>query len=49
MTTVIAPTQAPTIAPAQSFALTITRRVYAVDCMTGQRIGYFVRNYAIVG
>jgi hypothetical protein len=41
---------APTIAPAQtSFALDITRRVYAIDCMTGQRIGYFVRNYTIVG
>jgi hypothetical protein len=44
MTTMIAPT----IAPA-TFTLDVTRRVYAVDCMTGQRIAYFVRNYTIVG
>lgn len=39
----------PTIAPAQTFTLDITRRVYAVDCMTGERLAYFVRNYTIVG
>lgn len=43
MTTMIAPTIAPT------FTLDVTRRVYAIDCMTGKRIAYFVRNYAIVG
>jgi hypothetical protein len=37
----------PTIAPA--FTLDVTRRVYAIDCMTGERIAYFVRNYTIVG
>jgi hypothetical protein len=47
MTTIIAPTQAATIAP--TFKLDVTRRVYAIDCMTGARIGYFVRNYTIVG
>jgi hypothetical protein len=45
MTTVIAPT----IAPAQSFKLSITRRVYAIDCMTGAKLAYFVRDYKIVG
>lgn len=43
-------TIAPAAAPAtQGFALDITRRVYATDLMTGARLAYFVRNYAIVG
>ena len=28
--------------------LTITRAVYATDCMTGMRHRYYVRQYAIV-
>lgn len=44
MTTMIAPTIAPV-----SFKLAITRRVYAIDCMTGAKLAYFVRDYKIVG
>jgi hypothetical protein len=43
---------APTIAPArtlEAFKLSITRRVYAVDCMTGEKLAYLVRDYKIVG
>jgi hypothetical protein len=48
MTTMTLPTLAP-VSTLDSFKLSITRRVYAIDLMTGERIGYLVRNYKLVG
>jgi hypothetical protein len=39
----------PSAGTAATFALVITRRVYAIDCMTGQRLGFYVRNWTLVG
>lgn len=33
----------------EPFTLDVTRRVYAIDAMTGVKSAYFVRDYRIVG
>lgn len=48
MTTMTLPTLA-AVSTLDSFKLSITRRMYALDCMTGERFAYFVRNYKLVG
>jgi hypothetical protein len=49
MTTMHAPTIAPAHTQEAPFSLTITRRVYSVDCMTGVKQGHYVRNWKLVG